>query len=207
MATLLRPLTTTTSLMPAATASSTTSWSVGTSTIGSISFGTALVAGRKRVPSPAAGITAFRTCAIAEDLSIAVGHRRCDGSARSAAAERTDDHQLGAGRDRRVEVVLALAGDVENDVAAHPTLLVDHAEAKARELAIQIDEDRVERRAVGGHLGAAAGVAAELRRHDDAHHAVSPAVTEYTWGRWRNRQWNDAPSSSLAQISPFVVPR
>ena len=31
------------------------SWSVGTSTIGSISLGIALVAGRKRVPRPAAG--------------------------------------------------------------------------------------------------------------------------------------------------------
>src|SRR5688500_13281545 len=47
--------------MPARTASSTTSWIVGTSTIGSISLGTAFVAGRNRVPSPAAGITAFLT--------------------------------------------------------------------------------------------------------------------------------------------------
>src|SRR6185295_3660756 len=65
MAPLPRPLTTTTSRMPARTASSTTSWIVGVSTIGSISLGTALVAGKKRVPSPAAGITALRTCAIA----------------------------------------------------------------------------------------------------------------------------------------------
>ena len=45
--------------MPAATASSTTYWIAGLSTTGSISFGIALVAGRKRVPSPAAGITAL----------------------------------------------------------------------------------------------------------------------------------------------------
>ena len=34
---------------------------VGLSTIGNISFAIAFVAGRKRVPSPAAGITAFLT--------------------------------------------------------------------------------------------------------------------------------------------------
>src|SRR5690348_7619022 len=35
---------------------------IGLSTSGSISLGCAFVAGRKRVPSPAAGNTAFRTC-------------------------------------------------------------------------------------------------------------------------------------------------
>ena len=47
--------------MPARTASSTTYWIAGLSTTGSISFGCAFVAGRKRVPKPAAGITALRT--------------------------------------------------------------------------------------------------------------------------------------------------
>ena len=47
--------------MPAATASSTAYWMIGLSTSGSISLGCALVAGRKRVPHPAAGKTAFRT--------------------------------------------------------------------------------------------------------------------------------------------------
>src|SRR6266849_6588815 len=46
---------------PEATASSTTYWIVGLSTSGSISLGWALVAGRNRVPSPAAGNTALRT--------------------------------------------------------------------------------------------------------------------------------------------------
>jgi hypothetical protein len=36
-----------------------TNWMIGLSTIGSISFGCTFVAGRKRVPNPAAGITAF----------------------------------------------------------------------------------------------------------------------------------------------------
>ena len=46
------------SVMPAATASSTAYWISGLSTMGSISFGLALVAGRNRVPSPATGNTA-----------------------------------------------------------------------------------------------------------------------------------------------------
>ena len=45
---------------PEATASSTPYWMIGLSTSGSISFGCALVAGRKRVPRPAAGNTALR---------------------------------------------------------------------------------------------------------------------------------------------------
>src|SRR5262245_11050672 len=49
------------SSMPAATHSSTISWMLGVSTIGSISFGIAFVAGRNRVPRPATGSTALRT--------------------------------------------------------------------------------------------------------------------------------------------------
>src|ERR1700675_4150199 len=47
--------------MPAALASSSAYWISGLSTTGSISFGSALVAGRMRVPSPATGNTALRT--------------------------------------------------------------------------------------------------------------------------------------------------
>src|SRR3954466_1170649 len=49
------------SSIPQAAASSTTYWMAGRYTTGSISLGTALVTGRKRVPRPAAGITALRT--------------------------------------------------------------------------------------------------------------------------------------------------
>src|SRR5438128_3622134 len=53
-------------------ASSTPYWISGLSTRGSISLGMALVAGRKRVPKPAAGKTAFLTFAIiATILSVA----------------------------------------------------------------------------------------------------------------------------------------
>src|SRR5437588_626303 len=66
MADLPRPLTTTICSTPAFTASSTMSWMVGVSTMGSISLGMAFVAGRKRVPRPAAGMTTLRSgCFIA----------------------------------------------------------------------------------------------------------------------------------------------
>jgi hypothetical protein len=48
-------------VIPAAAASSTAYWISGLSTIGSISFGMAFVAGRNRVPRPATGNTALRT--------------------------------------------------------------------------------------------------------------------------------------------------
>src|SRR5262249_35201098 len=61
MARLLRPVMKIMSWMPAAAASSTAYWIRGLSTTGSISFGLALVAGRKRLPSPATGNTALVT--------------------------------------------------------------------------------------------------------------------------------------------------
>src|SRR5215471_7131914 len=54
------PVTMMIELSPEATASSITYWMIGLSTSGSISFGCAFVAGRKRVPRPAAGKTALR---------------------------------------------------------------------------------------------------------------------------------------------------
>ena len=59
--------------MPASAISSTTYWIAGLSTTGSISLGMALVAGTKRVPSPATGTTAFRTGADAGEVLAAMG--------------------------------------------------------------------------------------------------------------------------------------
>src|ERR1700704_3775154 len=59
MARLEAPVMNTRRRAPAARASSTAYWISGLSTTGSISFGLALVAGRKRVPRPATGNTAF----------------------------------------------------------------------------------------------------------------------------------------------------
>src|SRR2546425_3685159 len=61
MVRLPRPVMIRMSCSPALTACSTTNWMAGLSTMGSISFGCDFVAGRNRVPSPAAGITAFLT--------------------------------------------------------------------------------------------------------------------------------------------------
>src|SRR5688500_8568720 len=63
MARLLRPVTKIISVIPAAAASSTAYWISGLSTIGSISLGLALVTGRKRLPRPATGNTAFLSLA------------------------------------------------------------------------------------------------------------------------------------------------
>src|SRR5438477_875452 len=63
MAVFPRPVTMIMFWMPEWIASSTPYWMMGLSTMGSISFGCALVAGRNRVPSPAAGNTALRTLA------------------------------------------------------------------------------------------------------------------------------------------------
>src|SRR5512141_2112549 len=71
IARLLRPVMKIMSVMPAAAASSTAYWISGLSTTGSISFGLALVAGRKRVPNPATGKTAFVIARIA--LSRLIG--------------------------------------------------------------------------------------------------------------------------------------
>ena len=60
MTPLLRPVTKMKCSMPASLASSTTYWISGLSTMVSISFGIALVAGRTRVPRPATGNTALR---------------------------------------------------------------------------------------------------------------------------------------------------
>ena len=58
------------SLMPAARASSMVYWMSGRSTNGRISFGTDLVAGRNRVPSPATGNTAFVTVLVIRILAF-----------------------------------------------------------------------------------------------------------------------------------------
>src|SRR5271155_5059305 len=62
---------------PEAMASSTPYWMMGLSTTESISLGWALVAGRKRVPRPAAGRTALRTlrarAGFAEEFKASMG--------------------------------------------------------------------------------------------------------------------------------------
>ena len=60
------------SSIPEATASSTMYCNVGLSTIGSISLHTDFVMGKKRVPNPAAGMTAFLTFFIVKFLNSAV---------------------------------------------------------------------------------------------------------------------------------------
>ena len=61
---------------PAASASSTAYWISGLSTTGSISFGLALVAGRKRVPRPATGNTAVRMVELNIHINLSAALQR-----------------------------------------------------------------------------------------------------------------------------------
>src|SRR5437016_850031 len=76
MARLPPPVTMITCSMPLAIASSTPYWMVGLSTSGSISFGCALVAGKNRVPRPAAGKIALRTSRVVIEDNLYGGHAR-----------------------------------------------------------------------------------------------------------------------------------
>src|SRR5581483_7632496 len=82
MARLCRPVTKIMSVMPAAAASSTAYWMSGLSTTGIISLGLALVTGRKRLPNPATGNTAFLSLAISTPQNFAqlrlVDHRHTE---------------------------------------------------------------------------------------------------------------------------------
>src|SRR5205809_967828 len=71
MARLLRPVAKIISVMPAAAASSTAYWMSGLSTTGIISLGLALVTGRKRLPTPATGNTAFLSLVISAPQDFA----------------------------------------------------------------------------------------------------------------------------------------
>src|SRR5450755_2339145 len=82
MTPLLRPVTKMKCSMPASLASSTTYWISGLSTMVSISFGIALVAGRTRVPRPATGKTALR---IFIGIGVPLGER-AEGEVRTLVA-------------------------------------------------------------------------------------------------------------------------
>src|SRR3712207_2285961 len=82
-AVLPRPVTKIICSIPASSASSTEYWMSGRSTTVSISLGTDLVAGRKRVPRPATGKTAFLTF-----FNLVSGKKGEGGSAGGGKVER-----------------------------------------------------------------------------------------------------------------------
>src|SRR5512143_1624606 len=109
-----RPVTMTILSIPAAFASSTTYWTSGRSTSGSISLGCAFVAGRNLVPRPAAGKTATLTrCIDAESYPIGL---KCPGyEQRRRLLPRADRGPRKAGparaRDRRRDEGLRALAD------------------------------------------------------------------------------------------------
>src|SRR5438093_13273490 len=88
--------------IPASTASSITYWMRGLSTSGNISLGWALVAGKKRVPKPAAGKTAFEMRMLLLAPQIIVGpiepvlpRRRKDVEIKRIFQGRRGSHDIG----------------------------------------------------------------------------------------------------------------
>src|SRR6266436_8482030 len=92
---LLRPVTNRICSMPFCTSSSTTYCTIGLRATGSISFGCDLVAGRRRVPTPATGTIALL---ITSRLYLMEGKEKANGrsgTARAtAAADRPDRLQI-----------------------------------------------------------------------------------------------------------------
>src|SRR5438093_9366284 len=105
MAFLPRPVTMMIFVSPAATASSMTYWMIGLSTSGSISLGWAFVAGRRRVPRPAAGKTALRIFIGLFDASTGVARARVLSSALPEGAVVLDLKFVVENRDRVVEML------------------------------------------------------------------------------------------------------
>src|SRR5690348_11524858 len=114
------------SVMPAAAASSTAYWMSGLSTTGIISLGLALVTGRKRLPKPATGNTAFLSFGIAtpQDLAqlVLIDHRHAERPClvQLRAGVRASDHIVGLLRHRRRHLVPARLQRLACLVARHP---------------------------------------------------------------------------------------
>src|ERR687887_1020343 len=77
-----------TSVTPTSAASATTNSRAGVVTIGASSFGTALVSGRKRVPRPAAGMSALWTRGLVMPARVAGGQNCGVGRDERVAAEK-----------------------------------------------------------------------------------------------------------------------
>src|SRR5919204_1372662 len=132
MARLWRPVTKIMSVMPAAAASSTAYWMSGLSTTGIISFGLALVTGRKRLPKPATGNTAFLSFGItapqhfAQLLLIDDRHAEAARLLKLAARLRAGHHVVGLLRHRSRDLVPAR-------LERRARFLARHAGKRARE--------------------------------------------------------------------------
>src|SRR3546814_18964073 len=98
------------SSIPACRASSTPYWMSGLSTTGSISLGIALVAGRKRVPSPPTGTTALRMVPVMKRYLPRGGQDCCEGSRVVLPQGNRGEDRKSVGSGKSVEVRVDLAG-------------------------------------------------------------------------------------------------
>src|SRR5947209_880784 len=140
------------SVMPAAAASSSAYWMSGLSTTGIISFGLALVTGRKRLPKPATGNTAFLSLAISAPQDLPqlrfIDHRHAEalrlfelGSGLGAR-----DHIVGLLRHRRGHLVPARLERLARFLARHARERAGEDErstARARLAWRRFDDDRL----------------------------------------------------------------
>src|SRR5207244_1088399 len=181
MARLLRPVTRMISSRPEATASSTTYWMVGLSTRGSISLGCALVAGRKRVPSPAAA-DALQGLEGASHVGI-VGDADIHDGARPAPIVVGELRQIPVGHDALGSVEKAQPGDAKPDRLDHARVPAHLDHIPYPDQALEEDEkarDDVLDEALGaeahsqpehtGRDGKGADIHAHFLEHHDAHH-------------------------------------
>src|SRR5215471_12432450 len=103
----------------------------GLSTSASISFGCAFVAGRKRVPNPAAGNTAFRIC-ISSGSSLDHGS---EAEPPSPAEEMNDDRRVSlnplAQRNAAAIVGITLVGPIDKERLADNGSAIDKSPVAA----------------------------------------------------------------------------
>ena len=149
--------------MPAATASSTAYWITGLSTRGSISLGCAFVAGRKRVPQPAAGKTALRTRIEPLGQGDWVAAEYTGGPRRTLAAAGRDGRRRASGARQS-----AAAGQATASCAASATTPREGRRAvEVREVQRPRDEDDVAAPPAGGGPRVAAGPEHRVERAVD----------------------------------------
>src|ERR1700740_1283194 len=103
---------------------------------------------------------------------------RSGAEAALAAPDRTEDHQLVAGRQRAADVASLVRPDEDPHMPTDAVLLVDRPELQARIAAVEVVEHRLDRRALGLHPRRAAGVGDQLRGNEDRHHQSGAATTE-----------------------------
>ena len=105
------------------------------------------------------------------------------------------------------DVPRSLTANEEYDVRAHLVLFVDHAEADAGILSVQVMEQFIQRFPDSVHPISMIGIGEEGLGDGDPHLSICATSTEYISGRCAASVCQCSPSFALPQISPEVVPK